>query len=194
MENVGLYFHACFRQFQHRCLGFLNLHELHRAIARLDFHLAFGQRFFADADADGKTDQLRILELHAGALITVVQNNVNAFGRQFGLNLFRELHRLAFRRDSQRRDANLIWRDAQRPDDSVLVIPLLDDCLQGARDTDAVIAHYRRLARAVHVEKSRVQLLAVFRPELEDVADFNRTADFQRLATLHAWLASGDGA
>ena len=113
---------------------------------------------------------------------------------QFGVNFLRQLHRLAVRRDSQRRDANLIRRDAQRPDDAVLVVALLDDRLQRARDADAVAAHDRRLARAGLVQKRRVQLLAVFRAELEHVADFNRAADFQRLAAFRAGFAGGDGA
>jgi hypothetical protein len=71
-----------------------------RAVARLDFHLALRQRFFADADADGKTDQLRILELHAGPLVAVVENHVHAFGASVPRKFFRQLHRLAVRRDA----------------------------------------------------------------------------------------------
>ena len=87
----------------------------------------------------------------------------------------------------------VIRRDAQRPDDAVLVVALLDNRLQRARDADAVAAHDRRLARTVHVEEGRIQLLAVFCAELENVADFNCAADFQCLATLHARLARADG-
>ena len=35
-------------QFQNRRHRLVNLHRLHRAVARLDFHFAFGQRFFAE--------------------------------------------------------------------------------------------------------------------------------------------------
>ena len=42
----------------------------------------------------------------------------------------------------------------------------------------------RRFARAVRIQKRGVQLLAVLGAELENVADFDGAADFQRLAAF----------
>ena len=88
----------------------------------------------------------------------------------------------------------VIRRHAQRPDDAVLVVRLLDDGLQCARHADSVAAHDRMLARTIHVQERRVQRLAVFRAKLENVADLNRAADLQRLGTFDTRLARADGA
>src|SRR5439155_906285 len=74
-------------------------------------------------------------------------------------------------------------------DDAVLVVALLDDGLERARDADAVTAHDGGFARAGFIEEERAEALAVFRAELEDVADFDGAADLERLAALHTRLA-----
>jgi hypothetical protein len=43
-------------------------------VARLDLHLALGQAFFADGQADGEAYEVGILEFHAGAVVEVVES------------------------------------------------------------------------------------------------------------------------
>ena len=80
-----------------------------------------------------------------------------------------------------------------RPDQSAVVVVLLDDRRDGAADPDAVRAHrdaHRRAVGAEHVELEGVGVLAA---ELEDVADLDGPADDQRLAAAGAGIALGDG-
>lgn len=109
------------------------------------------------------------------------------------MDFLRQFHCLTVRCNIQWRDANRVGRDTQRPDNAVLVIALLDDRLQCPRDTDAIAAHDSGLAHTGLIQKGRAKLLTVFRTKLEHVADFNRPADFQRLAAIFAWFAGGNG-
>ena len=108
---------------------------------------------------------------------------------EFGVKFFSQRHYGASRRNAQGRDTNDAGSRRQRPDDSVLVVRLLDDRLQRARDANAVTAHHRRVLFSRFVQKQCVQFLAVFGAELEDVADFDRTADLERFPTADAGLA-----
>src|SRR5262245_25699352 len=49
-------------------------------IAELELDGAFGQGLVADGEADGDADQVGVLELHAGALVAVVHEDVEAGG------------------------------------------------------------------------------------------------------------------
>jgi len=110
----------------------------------------------------GKPARSASLNFHAGAFIAVVQNHFHAARHQLGVKFFSQLHRLVVRVNVQRRDANLVRRDTQRPDDAVLVVALLDDRLQRARDADAVTAHHTRLAIARLVEEQRVGIFSLY--------------------------------
>ena len=66
---------------------------------------------------------------------------------------------------------------------------LLDHGLQRPADADAVAAHDHEPALLLVVGVGRAELLAVFRAQLEDVADLDRAADLERLARLRARLA-----
>ena len=52
-----------------------------------ELHQAFGG-FLADVDAIGDADQVGVLELDAGALIAVVEQDVETGGFEFGGDLF----------------------------------------------------------------------------------------------------------
>src|SRR5207249_4377160 len=119
----------------------LHLSRDQRPGAGLDFHLAFGQRLFAYANANRKTDQLGILELYAGPFVAVVEDNIHAARGQAGIELFGAVHYLALRGDIERREANGVRRDAERPNDAVAIVALLDDGLQRAGHAYAVAAH-----------------------------------------------------
>ena len=67
---------------------------------------------------------------------------------------------------------------------------LFDDRLQRAADADAVAAHDHQLALFLIVGVGRAVLLAVFRAELEHVANLDRAADLERLARL--WTGFAD--
>ena len=121
----------------------------------------FGQRLLANAHTDREADQLRVLELHPGPVIAVVEDHVHAARNQVGIDLFGALHHGALGRDVQRRDAHRVGRHADGPDDAVVVVALFDDRLHGARDPDAVATHDRRLLLARFVEEQGVERLAV---------------------------------
>src|ERR1017187_6969832 len=175
-----------FHQFHYGFHGRFGLDELQHAAARFEFHLALHQRFLADAKPNWKAHQVRVLEFYAGTFIAVIQNHFHAARSQFRVNFLRQFHHRAVRRHAQRRDANGVGRDAQRPDDAVLVVALLDDRLQGSCDANAVAAHDGGLARTGLVEKSRAKLLAVFRAEFEDMANLDGPPDFQWFAAFRA--------
>ena len=66
---------------------------------------------------------------------------------------------------------------------------LLDARGQDALHADAVAAHDRRHFLAVLVEHARAHRLRVLVAQLEDVADLDRFADFQRLRRIRAAFA-----
>ena len=75
-----------FQNFGH---GVFGLDRRHLAAARLEFDFAFGQGFFADADAHRETDQFGVLEFDAGTFVAVVQNDLDARARSVRRKFFR---------------------------------------------------------------------------------------------------------
>ena len=69
---------------------------------------------------------------------------------------------------------------------------LLDHRLQRAADADAVAAHDHQPALLLRIGVDRAELLAVFRAELEDLADLDGAADAQRAARLREGLPFAD--
>ena len=61
-------------------------------------------------------------------------------------------------------------------------LALLNHGLERARDADTVAAHDSRLARSGFIEEVRAEFLAVFRAELEDVADLDPAGGLERRA------------
>src|SRR5262249_19355843 len=136
--------------------------------------------------SNGEADEVRVLEFHARTFVAVVENHFDTLVRQLRVELLGQRHRLAIRRDGERSDADLKWRDGQRPNNPVLVIALLDDGVKSARYADAVSSHDARLALARLVEHGGVERRAVFRSELEKMAHFNGASNLQRFAGRNA--------
>ena len=63
--------------------------------------------------------------------------------------------------------------DGKRQGDAVLVVVLLDGGRHGPADPYAVAAHHHEPVLPFLVQKGRVHGLAVFRPQLEYVADLD---------------------
>ena len=80
----------------------------------------------------------------------------------------------------ERQDGHLGRSDAHRPHDAVLVVVLLDDGGERARDAHAVAAHDERLLGAVLVGEGRAHGLGVLRAELEDLRDLDAAGGLQR--------------
>ena len=70
--NPWLKINSAFYQSQHGIERAFGLHELHGAVAGFDFHFAFGQGFFAEAYADGETDQVGVFEFYTRTFIAIV--------------------------------------------------------------------------------------------------------------------------
>src|SRR5882762_3463305 len=172
--------------------GVLGLNRHHGPCPRLDFHFTFGQRLLANADANGKTDQFGVFEFDARPVVAVVQDDIHVARRQLGVDLFGAFHDFTLRGDVQRRDAHGVRRNADRPDDAVVVMALFDKGLQSPRDANAVTAHDRGLLFASFVEEPRVESFAVFGAEFEDVPDFNGALHFQGFAAFVAGFAGPD--
>src|SRR5689334_14557290 len=83
----------------------------------------------------------------------------------------------------------IVRGDRPGPDDSLLVVPLLDDRGQHAGRADAVAAAEQRLLLAVLVQERRVERLRVERAEVEDMAHLDGSAELQRAAALRAAVA-----
>src|SRR5205814_9027050 len=127
------------------------------------------QRLLADRDTDRTPDQVGVRELLAGSLVAVVEEDVLA-GR---VELGRRLPRLLFE-PRQRDDVRVVRRDRGRPENSVLVVVLLDDGGDRARRPDPVTPHHERLLTSVLVEETGPEALRVECSELEDVPDLDR--------------------
>src|SRR6185503_20366896 len=82
----------------------------------------------------------------------------------------------------------------ERPNDAVLVVALLNDGLEGAGNSNPVTAHDAELALAGIVEEERVERLAVFGAELEEMPDLDGAADFERFAAFGTRFARVDSA
>src|SRR5436190_504666 len=158
--------------------------------AWFQFDFPLRQRLFANANAERESNQLGIFELHSRPLVAVVEDDLHTPFRELGVNFLGQSHHRTVRSHIQRRDANGVRRDGQRPDDAVLVVALFEDGLQGAGHTDAVRAHNGRLLFAGGVKEQRPERLAVFGSQLEHVTDFDRPPDFERPTTAHTRFTS----
>ncbi len=134
----------------------------------LDLDDALGETL-ADHDDRGHADQLGVLELHARRdLHAVVVQHRQALGGQVDRELGRRVvdRRVLAGRD----DVHVGRRDLARPDQAELVVGVLRDGRDRARDTDAVGAHGDRDELAVLVEHLEAEGVGVLAAEREDVA------------------------
>ncbi len=158
----------------------------------LVFDLALLQSALADHDAMRNADQFHVGEHHARPLVAVVEQHVEAGGREIGVKFFRGLaHGRAFAH-ADRHDREFERRHRQRPDDAALVVVLLDRRGDDARDADAVTAHFHRLLFAGFVEKRAFQRRGILGAQLEDMADFDAAADVERALAVGAQVAGDD--
>ena len=65
-------------------------------------------------------------------------------------------------------------------DDAAFVVALLDGGADDARDADAVAAHFHDLVLALLIQERAFQRLGVLGAQLEDVADLDAAAEFER--------------
>src|ERR1043165_1782019 len=155
------------------------------------FNDAVGQALRPHGDPQREADQIRILELHARALVAVVEEHVDAGGEELRVDLLgRRAHGLLFaegRHDDGER------RDRDRPDDAVVVVALLHRGGDRAADPKAIAAHDHRLALAVLVEERAAHRLGVLRAELEHVPDLDAAVDLQRRLAARARIAGDNG-
>ena len=71
-------------------------------------------------------------------------------------------------------------------------IVLLDGGGDDARHADAVAAHLDDLRLALRVQKSGFQGFGIFGAQLEDMADLDTAADFQRALAVRRGIAGDD--
>ena len=91
-----------------------------------------------------------------------------------------------------RHDVHVGGTDLARPDDAELVVRVLDDRRDRARDTDAVRAHRHRDELAVLVEHLESERVGVLAPELEDVAHLDAARRLERATAVGARVAVAD--
>ena len=75
------------QQLDHLFHRFLGFHEEDGAAAGLDLDFALGEGALADADAEGEAHEVGVLELDAGAFVTVVEDGFHAARGEVGVDL-----------------------------------------------------------------------------------------------------------
>src|SRR5205814_5144087 len=88
-----------------------------RGPAPLPLDFSFGESLLPDRDSQRQADQIGVLELHAGTLVAIVEQHLDARLGELTVEL---LSRLAHRRvlHLQRQKRYVQWRDAGRPADA----------------------------------------------------------------------------
>src|SRR5438094_658336 len=153
--------------------------------ARLPFHLAVRQALLPDRDAQREPDEIGVLELHPGALVPVVEEDLHAGGREVAVQLLRDLAHLRVLH-LQRQQGEVQRSHAHRPANPIRVVVQLDRSRQDALDADAVAPHHDGNFLARLVEHARAHRLRVARAKLEDVPYLERLADRERFAAARA--------
>src|SRR6476661_6817860 len=158
----------------HMLRGFADRDLRHgRIAAMLVLDHAFLQAALADHDAVRDADELLVGEQHAGALVTVVEEHLDAGAGDLGVQHLRGgLHRFALA-IAERDDGHREGRHGVGPDDSLVVVVLLDGRGDDARDADAVAAHLHGLRLALLVDVIHAHLRRVRGAQLEHVSHFD---------------------
>src|SRR6185436_14114385 len=138
-------------------------------------------------DPDGDAEKVGVLELHAGALVAVVEQRLEASLPARVVDGLRGLLGGIVAPDRDHVDVE--GRDRPGPDDAVSVRQLLDGRGRDARGADAVAAHHDRALLAGLIEVLRSERLREPRPELEDIADLDDALDRERRAALRTRFA-----
>jgi len=147
-------------------------------------------QLLADGDAVRHSDQVGVFEFHAGTLVTIVEQNVQATSSAFRVEV---IGRLLLRGVLVvgRRDHDVEGRDRLRQGHAVLVVEEFDGAAQNALDAYSVRAHDRRDFLAVGIQDTQAHGLRIFVSKLEDVTDLDRLYDLQRCAALRAGISRG---
>src|SRR6185369_2134854 len=161
---------------------------MRRARHQLDFAFFY---FLADRYPIRHADQIRVVELHPGAFIAVVEQCFDPGFYEFIINALRGSEKLLVL-DIDRSDDNMKRSDGSGPGDARIVVARLDCGGHCPLDTDAVAAHYYRHFSAVGEEDSRAHAIGVFRSELENVTDFDGLEDVEHASAARAGLACLD--
>ena len=140
----------------------------------LDLDRALGDPALAHGDLVGPADEVGIVELDARTLVAVVKGDAQPRGVQLLHDPLRNREHRVIAHGERDHD-DLGGRDGHGPDDAVLVVVLLDDGRERARDAHAVAAHDEGLLGAVLVHEQRAHGLGVLGPELEDLAQMIKT-------------------
>ena len=161
------------------------------ALADLHLHIALGQVLGPDGNAQGDTDEVRILEFYARPLVPVVEDHLHALRSQVFVDPFRRLdQRLVAHIDG--RDDGVIRGNRHGPDDAVIVMVLLDAGGDGTAHADAVAPHDHVLLLPIAVEEGGAHGLAVLRPQLEDVSHLDSTGKPDLAGAPGTWIALAD--
>ncbi|CCJ85275.1 hypothetical protein BN133_1652 [Cronobacter dublinensis 582] len=138
------------------------------------------------------TDELHVGEHDARTLFTVIHQHVDAFGAKLSVEFLGKLLYAEGFVHVHRQNRDLERRDSVRPDDTAIVMVLLDSRSHHARHADAVAAHGQDLVAAIFALNGRFQRVGVFGAQLEDVAHFDAALDKQRTLAVRARIAGHD--
>src|SRR5690606_27475650 len=106
---------------------------------RLELHVAVLETALTHGDAEGKADEVRVLEFDAGALVPVVDEGLQAGGGELLLEARHRVDHLL--RGAELDDVYGVRRHRGGPADAVVVVVLLDDRRHEPGDADAVATH-----------------------------------------------------
>ena len=161
--------------------------------AQLHFHIALGQTTLADDHLQRPADKVGVRELHASALLAVVDDHVEAeigdLAREF---LSRGLHLIVANR--KRDNAHVSRRDVERPLDAVLVVVLLDDGGHRTGDAHAVAAHDERVLHTILVVEGGTHGLGVTGTQLEHLGNLDAAGTRKRQTAVGAAVTGLDDA
>src|ERR1017187_5029678 len=159
--------------------------------ARGDLDDAALKALAAHDDAHGKADKVEVLELHAGALVAIVVENLDSRGLEALVEPVRRLEDMGV--TLEHGDDAGERRERHRPDDSDVVVILLDGRRHRAAEAEPVAAHRERHHLLGLVGDLAFHRLGVLRPELEDVADLDAAPDSQRALARGRGIALARG-
>src|SRR5437763_8393621 len=152
--------------------------------ASLCLHGSLGQGPLAHHEAQRATEQLGVGELLPRSGVAIVVEDLGPGPDQLTVQPIGRLAHsvVALAHPDQ---VDIPWRDRARPDDPLLVGPLLDRRRDYARRADPVAAHHDRMLLAPLVEIGGAERLRVSSAELEDAGDLDRTLDLDPAPAGH---------
>jgi len=123
------------------------------------------------------TDQLPVCKHDARALVAIVEDDVDAGILQRLVEPGRFVAHEFGLAPADATDHHLERRDCRRPDDSALIVVLLDGSTDNAGHPDAVAAHLEVLRLAVDIEEARIHGLRILVAEIEHMTHLDAALD-----------------